>query len=104
MIFRGLTRSRFREDRAHFDGNGAVEAGVASFVHLAYATGADGREDLIRAEFFAGGKWHMSYLPSGAFRRSSSQKFSRNVRCVTGFSSFGSATIAARRWPSGARS
>jgi hypothetical protein len=39
-------------------------------------------------------------MPVGALRRSSSKKFRRNVRCVSGFFSFAlSATNAARRLP-----
>jgi hypothetical protein len=46
------------------------------------------------------------YLPTGARRRNSSKKLSRNVRCVGGLSPPASslARIAARRLPSGARS
>lgn len=46
-----------------------------------------------------------SCLPVGALRRSSSEKFGRNVSWVTGVSAFAlSATNAARRLPSGATS
>ena len=36
--------------REDLDGDGAVEAGVAGLVDLAHAAGADGGEDLVRAE------------------------------------------------------
>src|SRR5262245_20843350 len=46
------------------------------------------------------------FPPAGARRRSSSKKFSRNVKCVGGFCALASssARIAAIRLPSGARS
>jgi hypothetical protein len=37
------------------DRDNAVEPRVAGLVHLTHAPGADGREDLVRAEFFAYG-------------------------------------------------
>ena len=50
------------------DGDGAVEPGVAGFVHLAHASGADRGEDLVGAEFFACGERHLS--ESAKFSRS----------------------------------
>ena len=41
-----------------FDGDGAVEAGVFGFVDFAYAAGADGGDDFVRAEFVAGAEGH----------------------------------------------
>ena len=42
----------------HFDGDVAVQLGIAGAVHLAHAARADWCKNLIRAEFVAGGKWH----------------------------------------------
>ena len=42
-----------------FDGDGAVETGVASFVDFAHAAGTDRGEDFVRAEFVAGGEGHV---------------------------------------------
>src|SRR6516225_3010105 len=41
-------------------GDDAVEPGVPSLVHLAHATRAERRKDLVRPEFVAYRKWHMS--------------------------------------------
>jgi len=40
------------------DGNDAIEAGVARLPHFAHAAGANGCEDFVGAEFFAGGQRH----------------------------------------------
>jgi len=40
------------------DGNDAIEAGVARLPYFAHAACADGREDLVGAEFFAHRKRH----------------------------------------------
>ena len=40
------------------DGDGAVQAGVAGFVHLTHPARADGREDLVWAERGAGSEGH----------------------------------------------
>ena len=42
------------------DGDGAVEPGVAGFVHLAHAAGAERGEDLVGAEFVASVEGHLS--------------------------------------------
>ena len=53
------------------------------------------------AKWWAGGHRHFT----GILRRNSSKKFSRNVRCVSGFwSPTFEIMIAAKRLPSGARS
>ena len=41
-----------------FDGDRAVEAGVAGFVHLAHAASPEGGDDLIRTKPNAGGERH----------------------------------------------
>jgi hypothetical protein len=41
------------------DRDRAVEAGVASFVHLAHAASTYGGLDLVRAETRAGLEWHL---------------------------------------------
>ncbi len=46
----------------HLDGDRAIEAGVAGFVHLAHAAFANSGEDFIRAEPNAGGE---RYGPPG---------------------------------------
>src|SRR6202044_2371150 len=51
-----------------FDGHVAAEPRVARFPHFSHTTRADGREDLIRAEFVAHGKRHMQ--DSAQFTRS----------------------------------
>ena len=59
--------------RQHLDGDGAVQAGVAGFVHLTHAARANGREDLVGAERGAGCKRHG--YGSGTRRLSSSNQF-----------------------------
>ena len=46
--------------REDFDGDGAVQAGVAGLTDLTHAPGANGREDLVGAEGGAGLEWHGS--------------------------------------------
>ncbi len=54
--------SRVRRDvlGEDLDGDRAVEAGVAGFVHLAHAPGPEGGDDLIRAEAGAASQRHRS--------------------------------------------
>ncbi len=44
-----------------FDGDRAVEAGIAGFVHLAHAPSPEGGDDLIRTKPNAGGERHRSW-------------------------------------------
>ena len=53
--------------RQHLDGDVAAEPGVARAEHLAHASGADRRDDLVRAEARAGGHRHRGDY-SGATR------------------------------------
>ena len=46
------------------DRDDPVQACIARFVNLAHATGADRREDFVRAEFIAGGKCIWVIKPS----------------------------------------
>ena len=45
------------EPGEHLDGHQAIEPGVCGAIHLAHASGADGREDLVRTEARAGTQW-----------------------------------------------
>ncbi len=53
-----LLQIRIRGDMLgqHLDGDGAVEAGVGGFVHLAHAARAEGGVDLVGAEGGAAAK------------------------------------------------
>ncbi len=53
----GLALKSFAElFEGRFDGDDTVQARVASFPYFTHATGTDGREDFVRAEFVASGK------------------------------------------------
>ena len=47
--------------RQDLDGDGAIEPRVTGFEHLAHATGADRREDLVGAEAWAGGRAKLTW-------------------------------------------
>ena len=55
LLQRGVSGNMLRQ---HFDGDGALQAGVAGFVDLAHAPGAQEGFDLIRTERGAGGERH----------------------------------------------
>ena len=63
-VIQGSDRAGFRLEalaeafRRNFDGDIAAKARVVGAIHLAHPARADGREDLVRAEFVAGGKRH----------------------------------------------
>ena len=63
----------------NLDRDGAVEPGVAGFVHLAHAAGAERGENLVRAEFVASVEGHLS--ESDKFSRSGGgQVLDRGIR------------------------
>ncbi len=51
-------RIRGKMRRQNLDGNGAVEAGVLGTIDFSHAARAEGRLNLVRAEFRAGGQRH----------------------------------------------
>ena len=55
FMFEALTELR----GGNLDGDVTVQTGVTGAVHLAHATGADGRKDLIWAEFCSRQKRHL---------------------------------------------
>src|SRR5438105_4809288 len=68
-----------------FDGDDAVEAGIARSVDLAHAAGADAVEDLVRAEPGAGSQGHECcglYGHSGTVGQSFSRSGSQSARVV----------------------
>ena len=44
---------------ANLDGDVAIQARIASAIHFAHPTGADGGEDLVGAQPFSRGQGHM---------------------------------------------
>jgi hypothetical protein len=46
--------------RKNLDAYLAIRPGIMSAIHLAHPAGPQGRYDLIRAEFVACGKWHVT--------------------------------------------
>jgi serine/threonine protein kinase len=71
----GLRHSRFALEAlaellvSHFDGDCAIEAGVAGFVHLAHAASADGGKDFVRTQAGTGGQRHnWSIVPHSRVR------------------------------------
>ncbi len=55
LLQRGIAGDVLGQD---FDGDRAVEAGIAGFVDLAHAASAEGGDDLIRTKPNAGGERH----------------------------------------------
>ena len=53
----GIKRDQLRKN---FNGNFAIETGVAGAIDLAHASGTEGRENLILTEHCAGGEGHCS--------------------------------------------
>jgi hypothetical protein len=47
----------------YFDGDDAIEAGVATLPHFSHTTRAEGPEDLVGAEFVVRGKYFERFSP-----------------------------------------